>query len=54
MELFLQGIVVGIGGVAPGLGGSVLLHVALAVTGFLFVLDFSVKKPDWQRILTGK
>lgn len=33
---------------------AVLLHVALAVTGFLFVLDFSVKKPDWQRILTGK
>lgn len=32
---------------------AVLLHVALAVTGFLFVLDFSVKKPDWQRILTG-
>lgn len=33
---------------------AVLLHVALALTGFLFVLDFSVKKPDWQRILTGK
>ena len=33
---------------------AVLLHVALAVTGFLFVLDFSVKKPDWKRILTGK
>ena len=33
---------------------AVLLHVALAATGFLFVLDFSVKKPDWQRILTGK
>lgn len=33
---------------------AVLLHVALAVTGFLFVLDFSVKKPDWQRILAGK
>ena len=29
-----------------------LLHVVLGVTAFLFVLDFSVKKPDWSRLLT--
>ena len=29
-----------------------LLHVVLAVTAFLFVLDFSVKKPDWSKLLT--
>lgn len=32
----------------------ILLHITLSVTAFLFVLDFSVKKPDWQKILTGK
>lgn len=31
-----------------------LLHVMLAVVAFLFVLDFSMKKPDWKKILTGK
>lgn len=30
----------------------VVLHVVLAVTAFLFVLDFSVKKPDWSKLLT--
>lgn len=29
-----------------------LLHVVLALTAFLFVLDFSVKKPDWSKVLT--
>lgn len=31
-----------------------LLHIVIALTAFLFILDFSVKKPDWQKILTGK
>ena len=30
----------------------VVLHVVLAVTAFLFVLDFSVKKPDLSGMLT--
>lgn len=29
-----------------------LLQLVMAVTAFLFVLDFSVKKPDWSRLLT--
>lgn len=32
----------------------VLLHIVIALTAFLFILDFSVKKPDWKKILTGK
>ena len=28
-----------------------LLHVIMAVTGFLFILDFSVKKFDWSKVL---
>ena len=32
----------------------VLLHIMLPVVAFLFVLDFSVKKPNWKKILTGK
>lgn len=28
-----------------------VLHLMLAVTGFLFVLDFSVKKPDFDKLL---
>ena len=31
---------------------SLLLALVLAVTAFLFVLDFSVKKPDWSKLLT--
>lgn len=31
-----------------------LLHVVLLVVAFLFVLDFSVKKPDWGKILRIK
>lgn len=31
-----------------------LLHVMLLAVAFLFILDFSVKKPDWKKILTGK
>ena len=30
---------------------AVLLHVLLAVTAFLFVLDFSVKKPNFDKLL---
>ncbi|MBQ2855112.1 MAG: CDP-alcohol phosphatidyltransferase family protein [Oscillospiraceae bacterium] len=30
---------------------SVVLHIMLALTGFLFILDFSVKKPDWLGLL---
>lgn len=33
---------------------AVVLHIMQAVVAFLFILDFSVKKPDWQRILTGR
>jgi len=33
---------------------AVILHILLVVVAFLFVLDFSVKKPDWQKLLTGK
>lgn len=29
----------------------ILLHILMAVVGFLFVLDFSVKKPDWLKLL---
>jgi len=28
------------------------LHMMLAVVAFLFVLDFSVKKPDWKKLFT--
>lgn len=28
-----------------------LLHGLVAVTAFLFVLDFSVRKPNWQRLI---
>lgn len=31
-----------------------LLHVMLLVVAFLFILDFSVKKPDWMKILRIK
>ena len=30
------------------------MHLLLLVVAFLFVLDFSVPKPDWKKILTGK
>ena len=30
---------------------TALLHGMLAVTAFLFVLNFSVKKPDWMKLL---
>lgn len=36
----------------PGKVYRGLLHLVMAVTGFLFVLDFSVKKPDFSKILT--
>jgi len=29
----------------------VLLHILLLVVAFLFVLDFSVKKPNWGKLL---
>ncbi len=29
-----------------------VLHIIMALAGFLFVLDFSVKKPDWSKALT--
>ena len=32
----------------------VLLHVMLVVIAFLFVLDFSVKKPDWTKLFVRK
>lgn len=33
---------------------AVFLHILMALTAFLFVLDFSVKKPDWMKLLRGK
>lgn len=33
---------------------AVVLHVLLAVIAFLFILDFSVKKIDWLKLLRGK
>ena len=30
---------------------TVVLYIMLAVTGFLFILDFQVKKPDLQKLL---
>ena len=33
---------------------GVLLYGVMALVAFLFVLDFSVPKPDWKKILTGK
>lgn len=33
---------------------SVLLRIMLAVVGFLFVLDFSVPKPNWDALLKGR
>ena len=33
---------------------AALLHVLLAVITFLFILDFSVKKIDWLKLLRGK
>ena len=30
---------------------TVVLHLLMAVTAFLFVLDISVKKPDWTKLL---
>ncbi len=32
---------------------GLVLHVVMALTGCLFVLDFSMKKPDWTKILAG-
>lgn len=36
----------------PGKVFRAVLHLVMAVTAFLFVLDFSVKKPDFSKILT--
>ena len=33
---------------------SKLFYAVLGITAILFVLDISVKKPNWQKILTGK
>ncbi len=29
----------------------IVLYIMLAVVGFLFILDFRVRKPDWDRVL---
>lgn len=41
-------------GLMPAAMFTSLLHVMLAVVAFLFVLDFSVKKPDFSKLLTVK
>ncbi len=33
---------------------TLVLHVVMALTGFLFVLDFSMKKPHWEKLLLHK
>ena len=38
----------------PGKIFRMLLHIVMALTGFLFVLDFSVKKMDVSKILARK
>lgn len=38
--------------VLPEAAFAVVLHIMLAVVAFLFVLDFSVKKPDWKKLFT--
>ena len=38
----------------PGRIFRVVLHIVMALTGFLFVLDFSVKKMDVSKILARK
>ena len=40
--------------VLPGKVFVVLLHVLMAVTAFLFVLDFRVKKPDLSSLIPAK
>lgn len=32
----------------PDLAFLILLHLVMAVTGFLFILDFPMKKPSWK------
>jgi len=41
-------------GILPAAIFTALLHIMLALVAFLFVLDFSVKKPDLGKILSGK
>lgn len=38
-------------GILPGALFRVLLHLVMAATAFLFVLDFSVKKPNFDKLL---
>lgn len=33
---------------------KIILHILLLAVAFLFILDFSVPKPDWQKILFRK
>ena len=39
-------------GVLPGKVFRIVLHLVMALTGYLFVLDFSVKKVDVSKLLT--
>ncbi len=38
--------------VLPNAAFVLVIHVVMALTGTLFVVDFSVKKPDWTQMLT--
>ena len=38
----------------PGKVFVVLLHILMAATAFLFILDFRVKKPDLSSLITSK
>ncbi len=40
--------------ILPGGLFTILLHIMLALIAFLFILDFSVKKIDWLKLLRGK
>ncbi len=31
-----------------------ILHIVMTLTGFFFILDFSMKKPDWLKLLKRK
>jgi len=39
--------------ITPGIL-TIVLHIMLVVVGFLFILDFQVRKPDWDRFVQRK
>ena len=43
----------GLGQLLSGSAFRILLHILMALVAFLFILDFSVKKPNFQKLLPG-